>query len=165
MKGFQIGMVEDLIGSVIGGDQKGKVDVFGKLAKVIGGKSGQSSKALRKKDQWNQIAASRSSFKRNQIGSRDQGLRRASQASLRRSVLESERDAILSMNQDQLVEYNPRLKEYTPATRVAYAKFKAKTLPKQEGVKGKAAKFNAAATTTASVEKDAGAPEAASCKS
>jgi len=144
MKGFQIGLVEDLIGSVIGGAD-GKVDVFGKLAKAMAGRGG-SSKG-KKKEQWNAIAASKQSLKRNQIGSKEAGIKRSSQLSLRRSVVESERAAILSMNSEQLVEYNPRLKEYTPATRVAYAKFKARTLPKDE-VKKKIAMGSKAMVTS-----------------
>ena len=127
MKGFQIGMVEDLIGSVIGGTEGKVVDVFGKLAKAMGSKS-----KVKKKDTWNAIAASKQSLKRSQIGTRESGLKRSSQRSLRRSVVESERAAILAMDSNELVEYNPRLKEYTPATRVAYAKFKARTLTKEK---------------------------------
>lgn len=125
MKGFQIGMVEDLISSVIAGSEKGPIDVFGKLAKVIAKRS--SSKALKRSD-WNALAASKASLKRTPIGCKEASTRRWSQQSLRRSVVESERAALLSMDPNQLVEYNPRLKEYTPATRVAYAKFKSRTL-------------------------------------
>ena len=97
MKGFQIGVVGDLISSAI--RSTGTTDVFGKIAQIVGGRTFKS----KKKEQWNQISNSRSSLRRNQIGSRDQFRRRLSQQSLRRSAPESERDAILSMNQEQLL--------------------------------------------------------------
>ncbi|XP_057378042.1 transient receptor potential protein-like [Daphnia carinata] len=126
-KGFQIGMVEDLISSVIANaaSEKGPVDVFGKIAKVM---ASRSSSKMKKRNEWNAMAASRASIKRNPIGSKAQSNQRWSQQSLRRSIIESERADLLSMDPDRIVEYNPRLKEYTPATRVAYAKFKRNTL-------------------------------------
>lgn len=115
-KGFQIGMVEDLISSVIAGSEKGPIDVFGKLAKVI---SNRSSSKTKKRSDWNAAVASKASIRRaTPIGSKEASTRRWSQQSLRRSVIESERAALLSMDADQLIAYNPRLKEYTPATRV-----------------------------------------------
>ena len=145
MKGFQIGLVEDLISSVIAGSEKGPIDVFGKLAKVIAKRS--SSKALKRSD-WNALAASKASLKRTPIGCKEASTRRWSQQSLRRSVVESERAALLSMDPNQLVEYNPRLKEYTPATRVAYAKFKSRTLgPIKEKKEEREGKDNTRRTT------------------
>lgn len=116
-------MVEDLISSVIAGSEKGPIDVFGKLAKVISNRT--SSKQLRKtKTDWNAAVASKASIRKsNPIGSKEASTRRWSQQSLRRSVIESERAALLSMDADQLVTYNPRLKEYTPATRVCDANY------------------------------------------
>ena len=139
-KGFQIGMVEDLISSVIANSEKGPVDVFGKIARVI---ASRSSSKVKKRNDWNAVAASKASIKRNPIGSKDASTRRWSQQSLRRSVVESERAALLSLDPDRLIEYNPRLKEYSPATRVAYAKFKSHTLgvinenSKEEGASAK----------------------------
>lgn len=120
-------MVEDLISSVIANatSEKGPVDVFGKIAKVM---ASRSSSKMKKRNEWNAMAASRASIKRNPIGSKAQSNQRWSQQSLRRSIIESERADLLSMDPDRIVEYNPRLKEYTPATRVAYAKFKRNTL-------------------------------------
>ncbi|EFX85740.1 hypothetical protein DAPPUDRAFT_309057 [Daphnia pulex] len=126
-KGFQIGMVEDLISSVIANASadKGPVDVFGKIAKVM---ASRSSSKMKKRNEWNAMAASRASVRRNPIGSKAQSNQRWSQQSLRRSIIESERENLLSMDPERIAEYNPRLKEYTPATRVAYAKFKRNTL-------------------------------------
>lgn len=120
-------MVEDLISSVIANASadKGPVDVFGKIAKVM---ASRSSSKMKKRNEWNAMAASRSSVRRNPIGSRAQSNQRWSQQSLRRSIIESERENLLSMDPERIAEYNPRLKEYTPATRVAYAKFKRNTL-------------------------------------
>ena len=102
-----------------------QTDVFGKIAKAM---ASRSSSKVKKRAEWNAAVASRSSLKRNPIGTRETSNRRWSQQSLRRSVVESERAGLLSLDPNQLVEYNPRLKEYTPATRVAYAKFKSRTL-------------------------------------
>lgn len=143
-KGFQIGMVEDLISSVIASADKGPVDVFGKLARVI---ASRSSSKVKKRNDWNAVAASKASIKRNPIGSKDASTRRWSQQSLRRSVIESERATLLSMDPNRLIEYNPRLKEYSPATRVAYAKFKSKTL----GIINESSKEEAAAKKKSNV--------------
>ena len=118
-------MVEDLISSVIASSDKGPMDVFGKIARVI---ASRSSSKVKKRTDWNAMAASKASLKRTPIGSKDASTRRWSQQSLRRSVVESERAALLSLDPNRLIEYNPRLKEYSPATRVAYAKFKTRAL-------------------------------------
>ncbi len=124
-KGFQIGIVEDVINQVIQTERSNR-DIFGKIAQAI---ANRSSSKVKKRMDWNaSVAASRASMRRNPIGSKEISNRRWSQQSLRRSIAESERSALLALDANQLVEYNPRLKEYTPATRYAYAKFKSRTL-------------------------------------
>jgi len=115
MKNFQIGMVEDVINDIISRDSRPK-DIFGKIARAIGN-------STTKRTDWNAVSR-RFSKKRNPIGRSDTSLKRASQQSLRRKTVEEANNILLRMNAEELADYNPRLKEYTPATRIAYAKFK-----------------------------------------
>ncbi|CAG7720431.1 unnamed protein product [Allacma fusca] len=116
MKDFQIGCVENAIKEAIAGGEAGTKDVFSRLAKAIG----------RKKDKkdWNAMVR-QASVRSDPIGSKQTSLRRRSQ---RRRRVEQENAALFSMDPDILAEYNPKLQEVTPATRVAYAKFKTKFL-------------------------------------
>ncbi|KAK2716108.1 transient receptor potential protein-like [Artemia franciscana] len=115
MKNFQIGMVEDVINDIISRDSRPK-DIFGKIARAIGN-------STTKRTDWNAVSR-RFSKKRNPIGRSETSLKRASQQSLRRKTVEEANNILLRMNAEELADYNPRLKEYTPATRIAYAKFK-----------------------------------------
>ena len=69
-----------------------------------------------------------STASRDPIGRRDNSLRRK-QNSLRKSLLQrgnsvEEIEDILALNSDQLVIYNPKLADFTPTTRMAYARFR-----------------------------------------
>lgn len=119
LKDFQIGLVEGLVQDAISSTEKGPKDVFSKIAKAIGRRTSQGSK---KKD-WNKVARQRSVV-RDPIGSTAEGTERRRQQSVRRHILEHQKDSLFSMDADKLVEYNPRLADITPAARVAYAKFK-----------------------------------------
>lgn len=119
LKDFQIGLVEGLVQDAISSTEKGPKDVFSKIAKAIGRRTSQGSK---KKD-WNKVARQRSVV-RDPIGSTAEGTERRRQQSVRRHILEHQKDSLFSMDADKLVEYNPRLADFTPAARVAYAKFK-----------------------------------------
>ncbi|XP_063237595.1 transient receptor potential protein [Bacillus rossius redtenbacheri] len=116
-KDFQIGFVENLLQEVI--SQKEPRDVFSKIARAIGKRTG-SSKG--KKD-WN-AAVRKSKTARDPIGSAVEAVSRRSRQSLRRHILTSQGEALTSMDPEKLVEYNPRLSAVSPAARVAYAKFK-----------------------------------------
>ncbi|XP_054291053.1 transient receptor potential protein-like [Macrosteles quadrilineatus] len=114
MKDFQIGLVEGIINEVIQ-SEKGPKDVFSKIAQAIGRKAGSSKN---KKD-WNEIVR-KNTGKRDPIGSTAEFHQRLSRQSLRRHIIENKAD----MDPERLVEYNPMLSTVSPATRVAYAKFK-----------------------------------------
>lgn len=61
------------------------------------------------------------------IGSTRTSIIRRSRRSLRRHIMASARDG-MSMDTEKIVEYNPRLSNVTPITRVAYVKFMAKKI-------------------------------------
>lgn len=119
LKDFQIGLVEGLMQDAIASAEKGPKDVFSKIAKAIGRRTSQGSK---KKD-WNAVARQRS-VARDPIGSTAEGAERRHRQSVRRYILDHQKDSLFSMDTDKLVEYNPRLADIAPAARVAYAKFK-----------------------------------------
>ncbi|XP_042237960.1 transient receptor potential protein-like isoform X2 [Homarus americanus] len=120
MKGFNIGLVEGLMTEILTTDKKPK-NIFGKLARAIGKK---------KKEDWN-AKVSRASLRRDQIGSSQLSLKR-SQTSIRRRIKFENEKLLRTLNPDQIVEYNPNLEEYTPTTRIAYARFKVNTLKKEK---------------------------------
>jgi len=119
LKDFQIGLVEGLIQDAISSNEKGPKDVFSKIAKAIGRRTSQGSK---KKD-WNAVVRQKS-LARDPIGSTAEGAERRHRQSVRRYILDHQKDSLLSMDTERLVEYNPLLAEIAPAARVAYAKFK-----------------------------------------
>ncbi|XP_050543563.1 transient receptor potential protein isoform X2 [Daktulosphaira vitifoliae] len=119
LKDFQIGLVEGLIQEAISSNDKGPKDVFSKIAKAIGRRTSQGSK---KKD-WNAMVRQKS-IARDPIGSTAEGIERRRRQSVRRYILDHQKDSLLSMDPNKLIEYNPLLAEITPAARVAYAKFK-----------------------------------------
>uniref|UniRef100_A0A2S2NIH7 Transient receptor potential protein n=1 Tax=Schizaphis graminum TaxID=13262 RepID=A0A2S2NIH7_SCHGA len=119
LKDFQIGLVEGLIQDAISSSEKGPKDVFSKIAKAIGRRTSQGSK---KKD-WNAVVRQKS-LARDPIGSTAEGAERRHRQSVRRYILDHQKDSLMSMDTERLVEYNPLLAEIAPAARVAYAKFK-----------------------------------------
>lgn len=119
LKDFQIGLVEGLIQDAMASNEKGPKDVFSKIAKAIGRRTSQGSK---KKD-WNAVVRQKS-VARDPIGSTAEGAERRHRQSVRRYILDHQKDSLMSMDAERLVEYNPLLAEIAPAARVAYAKFK-----------------------------------------
>lgn len=119
LKDFQIGLVEGLIQDAITSNEKTPKDVFSKIAKAIGRRTSQGSK---KKD-WNAMVRQKS-VARDPIGSTAEGTERRHRQSVRRYILDHQKDSIMSMDANKLVEYNPLLAEIAPMARVAYAKFK-----------------------------------------
>lgn len=118
MKDFQIGRVEGIVSDAIKSDE-GPKDVFSKIAQAIGRKA---SSTKGKKD-WNAMVR-KSTHIRDPIGSTAD---RQSRQSLRRHILDNPN----SMDPERLVEYNPMLSSVTPATRVAYAKFKTRKIKEE----------------------------------
>lgn len=118
MKDFQIGMVEGIINEVIQ-SERGPKDVFSKIAQAIGRRT---SSKKGKKD-WNAMVRN-STMSRDPIGSTSEAQTRLTRQSLRRHIIENQGTAMSTMDPQRLVEYNPMLSTVSPATRVAYAKFK-----------------------------------------
>lgn len=119
LKDFQIGLVEGLIQDAISSNEKGPKDVFSKIAKAIGRRTSQGSK---KKD-WNAVVRHKSVI-RDPIGSTAEGTERRHRQSVRRYILDHQKDSLMSMDANKLIEYNPLLAEMAPMARLAYAKFK-----------------------------------------
>lgn len=120
LKDFQIGLVEGLIQDAMTSSEKGPKDVFSKIAKAIGRRTSQGGS---KKKDWNAMARQKS-VARDPIGSTAEGAERRHRQSVRRYILDHQKDSLMSMDANKLVEYNPLLAEIAPAARVAYAKFK-----------------------------------------
>ncbi|XP_055381009.1 transient receptor potential protein [Condylostylus longicornis] len=121
-KDFQIGIVETIATQM---EKDNSKDIFSTIAKVVGrNKNEKASK------DWNAIVR-QNTISSNPIGSTKSSMIRRSQRSLRRKIL-TEANAGLAMDTDTLVEFNPRLSQVTPTTRVAYVKFMKKTLTKRE---------------------------------
>lgn len=81
-----------------------------------------------KNEDWN-AKVRKSTIHRNPIGSKSQALeRQRSRQSLRRHILECQD---LSMNTENLLQYNPKLADVSKSTRVAYAKFMTAKIKKE----------------------------------
>ncbi|KAF4526037.1 hypothetical protein B566_EDAN000831 [Ephemera danica] len=125
LKDFQIGYVEGVVNDALSSD-KGAKDVFSKIAQAIG-----KRKNTEVKKDWNAEAKRRNS-RRELIGSTSEMTqRRASQQSLRRYIIENEKKDMKTLDPNKLVEYNPRLRDVSPATRVAYTKFKMRKIKEE----------------------------------
>lgn len=114
-KDFQIGMVESIVQAVIQSENESK-DVFGKIAKAIGRKG-----SANKKD-WN-VMVRQSSVAMDPIGSTNEAIQRQHRRSLHRHLQHHPDSDLASLDPKRLIDYNPNLSEFTPATRIAYAKF------------------------------------------
>jgi len=109
-KDFQIGIVEGIVQAVIQSEKEPK-DVFSQIAKAIG----------RKKD-WNAVVR-QSTITMDPIGSTNEAVQRQTRRSLRRQLRHQQNSDLASMDPKRLVDYNPNLSDFTPVTRIAYAKF------------------------------------------
>uniref|UniRef100_A0A182KCS2 Transient receptor ion channel domain-containing protein n=1 Tax=Anopheles christyi TaxID=43041 RepID=A0A182KCS2_9DIPT len=118
LKDFQIGFVEGLLQDTFASPSEKPADVFSTIAKAIGNKSSTKKK---KPEDWNALVR-RSTVARDPIGNSTEAIMRRSRQSLRKQIIDSS-DKGLEMDTDHLVEYNPKLSEVTPVTRVAYVKF------------------------------------------
>lgn len=84
----------------------------------------------RKPEDWNAMVRKNTTV-RDPIGNSSEAIMRRSRLSLRKQIVES--DQVLNMNTDNLVEFNPKLSEVAPVTRVAYVKFMKTKLKKDMG--------------------------------
>ncbi|XP_011699611.1 PREDICTED: transient receptor potential protein, partial [Wasmannia auropunctata] len=115
-KDFQIGIVEGIVQAVIQSEKEPK-DVFSQIAKAIGRKGSGAGK----KD-WNAVVR-QSTIAKDPIGSTNEAVQRQTRRSLRRHLRHQPNSDLASMDPKRLVEYNPNLSDFTPTTRIAYAKF------------------------------------------
>lgn len=115
-KDFQIGMVEGIVQAVIQSEKEPK-DMFSQIAKAIGRKGS----GIGRKD-WNAVVR-QSSVAMDPIGSTNEAIQRQTQRSLRRQLRHQPDSDLASMDPKRLIDYNPNLSDFTPATRIAYAKF------------------------------------------
>lgn len=114
-KDFQIGIVEGIVNAVIQSEKEPK-DVFTQIAKAIGRKSSGA-----KKKDWNAVVR-QSTLVKDPIGSTSEATAKQTRRSIRRLERQANSD-LVSMDPNRLVEYNPNLTEFSPTTRIAYAKF------------------------------------------
>lgn len=115
-KDFQIGIVEGIVQAVIQSEKEPK-DVFSQIARAIGRKGSGASK----KD-WNAVVR-QSTIAMDPIGSTNEAVQRQTRRSLRRHLRHQPNSDLASMDPKRLVDYNPNLSDFTPVTRIAYAKF------------------------------------------
>lgn len=115
-KDFQIGIVEGIVQAVIQSEKEPK-DVFSQIAKAIGRKASDAGK----KD-WNAVVR-QNTIAKNPIGSTNEAVERQTRRSLRRELRHQPNSDLASMDPKRLLEYNPNLSDFTPVTRIAYAKF------------------------------------------
>ncbi|TGZ49035.1 Transient receptor potential protein [Temnothorax longispinosus] len=115
-KDFQIGIVEGIVQAVIQSEKEPK-DVFSQIARAIGRKGSGAGK----KD-WNAVVR-QSTIARDPIGSTNEAVQRQTRRSLRRQLRHQPNSDLASMDPKRLVDYNPNLLDFTPVTRIAYAKF------------------------------------------
>uniref|UniRef100_A0AAG5DVM5 Transient receptor ion channel domain-containing protein n=1 Tax=Anopheles atroparvus TaxID=41427 RepID=A0AAG5DVM5_ANOAO len=125
LKDFQIGFVEGILQDTFNAATEKPADVFSTIAKAIGNKSSTKKK---KPEDWNALVR-RSTVARDPIGNSTEAIMRRSRQSLRKQILDNS-EMGLDMDTDHLVEYNPKLSEVTPVTRVAYVKFMTTKLKK-----------------------------------
>ncbi|XP_018359091.1 PREDICTED: transient receptor potential protein-like [Trachymyrmex cornetzi] len=115
-KDFQIGIVEGIVQAVIQSEKEPK-DVFSQIAKAIGRKGS----GVGKKD-WNAVVR-QSTIAMDPIGSTNEAMQRQTRRSLRRQLRHQPDSDLASMDPKRLLDYNPNLSDFTPITRIAYAKF------------------------------------------
>lgn len=115
-KDFQIGMVEGIVQAVIQSEKEPK-DVFSHIAKAIGRKGSGSTK----KD-WNAVVR-QNTIANDPIGSTTEAVQRQTRRSLRRHLQHQPDSDLASMDPKRILDYNPNLSDFTPVTRIAYAKF------------------------------------------
>lgn len=120
LKDFQIGIVEGIIKDVISRENKPK-DVFSQIAKAIVRRGSTESK----KRDWNALVRS-NTVRRDPIGTAAEAEIRRSRQSLRAHILENVQAR--TIDPQKLLQYNPNLSDFTPTTRVAYAKFMRKKI-------------------------------------
>ncbi|CAG9782512.1 unnamed protein product [Diatraea saccharalis] len=118
LKDFQIGIVEGIIKDVISKESKPK-DVFSQIAKAIV-RRGSTDRTDSKKRDWNALVRT-NTIRRDPIGRTAEAEIRRSRQSLRAHILDNVQAR--TIDPQKLLEYNPKLSEVTPTTRVAYAKF------------------------------------------
>ncbi|XP_022912799.2 transient receptor potential protein [Onthophagus taurus] len=135
LKDFHIGIVEGIVADVVSSMKEPK-DVFSQLARAMGRR--RSSK------DWNALVR-RSTLVQDPIGSTSEAeAARRNRQSLRKHILTSK-----AIDDEKLLEYNPRLSAVPKRARVAYAKFMRQKLEQDEKAEEE---INRAESTEATVE-------------
>lgn len=122
LKDFQIGLVEGIVNEVLVKSHEPK-DVFSQIAKAI-------HRSSNKGTNWNELVR-KNTVVRDPIGSTQASMHRIHRRSLRRHIIDSSHKG-MDINTEKLLEYNPLLSEVSQTTRVAYVKFMAKKMQKDD---------------------------------
>ncbi|XP_044730932.1 transient receptor potential protein [Chrysoperla carnea] len=126
LKDFTIGTVEG-VQNIISSTKEPR-DVFSQIAKAIGKRASSKNKS----EEWNTIVR-QSTIVRDPIGSTTEAAFRNSRHSLKRYIASNTNN--VAIDQNKLLEYNPRLVEVPPTARLAYAKFMKAKLKQDEATK------------------------------
>ncbi|KAJ2941136.1 hypothetical protein O0L34_g10371 [Tuta absoluta] len=118
LKDFQIGIVEGIVKDVISSESKPQ-DIFSQIAKAIVRKGSTDRTASKKRD-WNALVRT-NTVRRDPIGTTETLETRRTRQSLRIHILDNVQAR--TIDPQKLLEFNPKLSDVTPTTRVAYAKF------------------------------------------
>ncbi|CAH0560770.1 unnamed protein product [Brassicogethes aeneus] len=120
LKDFHIGIVENLFSDIKLGQVEPK-NVFGQIAKAIG-----KRKTTKKKD-WNALVK-KGSLKSDPIGTKQEAENQVMRRQSLRGHILTNVTTPVNLEDDKLLEYNPKLSEVPRGARVAYAKFMTKKL-------------------------------------
>ncbi|XP_017784473.1 PREDICTED: transient receptor potential protein-like [Nicrophorus vespilloides] len=148
LKDFHIGIVEQAVSEAMSASKEPK-DIFGHLAKVIG----RGSKNKSNKKDWNSMV--RKGTIKDQIGTtKSADDARIGRQSLRKHIL-SNVSSRSGIDQNKLLEYNPKLSEVPRGARTAYAKFMTKKIQQDYTEEDDTAKAEGVAMPGKSVKKPA----------
>ncbi|KAL1509540.1 hypothetical protein ABEB36_004255 [Hypothenemus hampei] len=126
LKDFHIGIVEGIVNEIQQNQDEPK-NVFGQIAKVLGRRS--TFKKTKKKD-WNELVR-KNTLPNNPIGSAHEAEEsRRKRQSLRKHIITNVGQPV-RIEDEKLIEYNPKLVEVPRGARVAYAKFMSKKIEEE----------------------------------
>ncbi|XP_050299410.1 transient receptor potential protein isoform X2 [Anthonomus grandis grandis] len=162
LKDFHIGIVEGIVNEIQLNPDEPK-NVFGQIAKVLGRRTTFKAK---KKD-WNELVR-KNTHPSNPIGSAQEAEEsRQKRQSIRKHIIANANKPV-NIEDNKLIEYNPKLVEVPRGARVAYAKFMSKKIEedykkseseevKKDGKRESVVKFKGGTTTGSQI--DASSPK------
>jgi transient receptor potential cation channel subfamily C protein 4 len=112
LKGFNISTVDDMLKEAFSGEEAKSKDFFSVIAKTIGNKDKDSDRLK---------AAIAASPNKSDILKRKHFL--GKKIDIQAAVKDGDID-LMQLDADELAQFNPKLRPFTPTTRLAYAKFK-----------------------------------------